>query len=630
MFLIIGAVMLLITAFLVHKFVPETVEDYTGSKVPLRHRGAIVNGGRVATVLASLGLLFSTSYVDINAGEVGVLKKIYGTQSLEGGQIIATKGEKGYQAEVIPPGFHIIPLVRVIYKVETFPEVDIPEGHYGVLEARDGRTLPQGEIMAPLWAVGDEQNMLNAQYFLESGRGYKGPQLSVLTPGKYRVNPYLFRVRYSTGDQTHIYDDKGYRTESGGIGPKKLDNTRVVHVQAGYVGVVRSNVLSDLNLDCRPQEKAVADTDGAISVPLVPNGCKGVWSQALKPGAYFMNTLAYDITDIDTRVQTWKYAGGYERRYIDLDVEEDGTITQNVRRVKVPELTTNADRAVFAKTENGWEVPIEMRVVVQVSPENAPIVVAAVGGLDQVEDRILTPAIRSIGRNVFGYDIETSDGAKRIEVLDLISNRTVIESMLERLVRVEGLKAGVGIKEVRMGEPVLPPELLVGFRIEEVAEKMRVATIKQKEFQTARIDTEKQKAEADRQDELMAAQIGAERAVQEAEQQRLVGVGAYNRAVEEAKAERARGEGIRDRLIAEAEGQRAQAGVLGQDLTAELKQLELILAMLKDNPELLDTVEKFVPQTLVTTGAGGEHNGSLTEALAVFGVLSKEQQEKKD
>ena len=62
-----------------------------------------------------------------------------------------------------------------------------------------------------------------------------------------------------------------------------------------------------------------------------------------------------------------------------------------------------------------------------VSPENAPIVVGAVGGLAEIENRILTPAIRSIVRNVTGSEIQLPDPddpggviTRPTSVLDLI------------------------------------------------------------------------------------------------------------------------------------------------------------------------------------------------------------------
>ena len=107
------------------------------------------------------------------------------------------------------------------------------------------------------------------------------------------------------------------------------------------------------------------------------------------------------VTDFDTRGQVLTYAGGYTRATISLTVNAAGDIEQNRTEEKVPENPDNADKAVFVKME-GWDVPLELRVIAQVSPEQAPCVVAGLGELKQVEDRVITPSIRAIVRDVAG------------------------------------------------------------------------------------------------------------------------------------------------------------------------------------------------------------------------------------
>jgi hypothetical protein len=53
----------------------------------------------------------------------------------------------------------------------------------------------------------------------------------------------------------------------------------------------------------------------------------------------------------------------------------------------------------------GWDMPLELRALMQIQPENAAVVVSSVGTLEDVEKRILTPAIRSIARNAAGDQI---------------------------------------------------------------------------------------------------------------------------------------------------------------------------------------------------------------------------------
>ena len=74
-----------------------------------------VRGGLL--VFGILGLL-SRSFMTVDSNEVGHLKRIYMADDLPSGQIIASNGEKGPQAEIIGPGFHLIPLVKILYDIE--------------------------------------------------------------------------------------------------------------------------------------------------------------------------------------------------------------------------------------------------------------------------------------------------------------------------------------------------------------------------------------------------------------------------------------------------------------------------------------------------------------------------------
>ncbi len=69
----------------------------------------------------------------------------------------------------------------------------------------------------------------------------------------------------------------------------------------------------------------------------------------MNPGKYYINQAAYTITLVDTRVQTWEYRGGFTRRRIDLNVDQEGRIKQREEseRVEVPK--DAADEAIFLK-----------------------------------------------------------------------------------------------------------------------------------------------------------------------------------------------------------------------------------------------------------------------------------------
>jgi hypothetical protein len=546
--------------------------------------GQVLGGSVFGVVLILLGLaaLSSTSFVLIAADRVGHLKRIYLADDLPPGRIIALTGQKGPQAEILGPGFHFRPLLNVLFDVEEREVVLVPEGYYGQITTLDGAPMPEGMFIAPIIADDKIAAMLDAQVYIEQG-GFRGPQETVLKPGSYRLNRYLFDVRV---DQ----------------------DTAATIIPTGQVGVVKSNVQQP-GLNCKEEmvrvSEAQHDSD-ALSVPLVPKGCIGLWKEPLLPGAYYLNRHAYDVTLVDTRVQTWEYRGGYRLRTIDLSIDQQGNLTQTENTVEVPMPDTAVDRAVKVKVE-GWDIPQELRVVAQISPENAPIVAGSVGGIDQIEHRILTPLIRSIVRNVAGSSIRIpkKEGDKIVSyetratrVLDFIENREAIEDTIEDQIKSESRKAGVEIKEIRLGEPAIPPEILVARIRQQLADQLGEAYKRETEAQKQRIETEQARATANEQPRLVESQI----AVQVAEQK---------------EAERAAlGRAERKYLEEIAQGQSAQANVLGQDRVAMLQALEKVLGSLERQPQLVALMGKLVPDTVVT-GSG------LEGAAAILGDAMK-------
>ena len=146
--------------------------------------------------------------------------------------------------------------------------------------------------------------MLDAEYFLTHG-GQRGPQTTILTPGNYRLNTYLWDLS--------IYN--------------------AVDVAEGFVGVVKSNVIDSVHFGnlvadkpASCQQKTVSTNasgeavaakeaksdEGKLTAILVPVGCIGIWEKALQPGRYYANEAAYKITMMSTRVQTWEFKGGYK------------------------------------------------------------------------------------------------------------------------------------------------------------------------------------------------------------------------------------------------------------------------------------------------------------------------------
>jgi len=573
--------------------------------IPARVGMLAIQGVRGLGAVVIVFAVLSTSYVNVGDGRFAQLFRQYGGGSLTGGKIVAIDGENGPQARVLRPGFHFELLVNLLYALdESKKEFEVPAGKVGILTAKDGEPLRPGQTFADPFLPEVGLAMLDAETFLRN-HGQRGPQLTVLPPSKYVINDYLWSV--------------------------ELKDTQ--DVNTGFVGVVKSNIWAAIDFGTLRASKpdkcevipAKDTTAGRLEAPIVPVGCVGVWQAALQPGKYYFNPDAFTIIPIDTRAQVWTYAGGYQRCEITLTVDSKGEIAQNRTCQQIPEdPKNNADKAVFVKME-GWDVPLELRVVAQVSPSEASCVVAGVGSLKEVEDRVLTPSIRAITRDVSGgtYEVDepkTDETGKPVldaegkpviqhvrrptKVTDLINQRPLIENEVERRIGPEAEKSCARIREVRLGEPAIPPELLVAVRREQLATQLTKAYIQEQQAQTKRIDSEKAKATADQQPTLVQAEI----AVQTSQQRALA-----------AKNE---GQGEKDKLVLISEGQRTQTEVLGQNATVQLQQYNILMDKLfgfaNAHPEVITSAfanaGKFVPNTYVA-GGGGVLDGILGKFL---------------
>lgn len=533
------------------------------------------NGLTILCLIIALFSAMATSYVVVDGNKVGHMARVYLARSIPSGRILAMPGEMGPQAEILMPGLQIRPFLTVLYKIEELDVLKVPENHYAILTAKDGRPLRDGQFIADPWSEDEYELYQDALYFmgydkkskgLSIPRGQKGPQLTVLTPGSYRLNHYLFTWTIE----------------------------RAVDIPAGFVGVVKSNVGNNYNGNPYiPQQvmnayMAEGYTEDRIystlAVPIVPKGYVGIWKDVLLPNAYYLNKMAYEVTIIDTRTQTWKYIGGYKRRWIDLTISQEGKIEQHVREEEISVPNDAADEAIVIRVED-WDVFLDSRVLVQVTPENAPYVVATVGGIQEVEDKIITPVYRSEVRNVVG--------ARDKKVLSLLYERKDLEGQVESDIMPEGLKAGVTISEVKFGDPLPPPELLIPGKRRQLATELTKTYMEEQSAQSQRILTESARAEADQQPKLMEAEIKKKAAELIKEEQKLLGEG------EEAKKK------------AVARGEKALLDVLGAERTFELAKLEKVLSAVIQSPDIVK-----IPNILVL----GDERGGFSGPAAILGA----------
>jgi uncharacterized membrane protein YqiK len=99
---------------------------------------------------------------EIGPNEVGIVTASVGTE-LPPGKVLADEGEKGRRRKILAPGRHR--LNPIAYKVEHKPRTVIRPGYVGFVTALVGNEMPKGQLLAK--------------------DGEKGPRAIVLTPGIY-------------------------------------------------------------------------------------------------------------------------------------------------------------------------------------------------------------------------------------------------------------------------------------------------------------------------------------------------------------------------------------------------------------------------------------------------------------
>ncbi len=362
--------------------------------------GAALKGAAAAfaLLLVIAGLLLSSA-VYVSADRVGIVSKNLFGASLKDGKIIAIDGEMGVQADVLPPGWHW-GYWPIVYSVDTVALTEVPSDQVGLIEAKDGLPQEPGQLFAPEFKQAEFQKMLDARYFLTDGRGRKGPQSSVLTPGKYRLNTQLFTIQM-------------------------VPQTEVAQ---GEVAVIKANFGAEPSIQ-------IKGDGGEGDIFLAKEGEMGVRARPLPPGKYPLNTRAFTIVEMWTTQMIAHYAGG-------TTSNPTSGAPQRSRGGTPRGGPESEEREITVRTSDGFTFPVDVRIEYLIRPENAPLVVARLGSdEDERFMNALNSAVRAIFRN----------NAEGVRALDYVQQRSHQESQSLEMLSDQMARFGVTITAVRIG-----------------------------------------------------------------------------------------------------------------------------------------------------------------------------------
>ena len=488
---------------------------------------------RLAALAFALVVMFTfftlASFRFVGEDSIGVVTKNIGWKSLPPGKIIATEGEKGPQATILPPGWH--PWYwPFIYNVDKGQVTKIPAGSVGLLNAKDGQPLPRNTAYAPEWEESAERQMAqDAEFFLEAGGGYKGPQTSVLKPGSYRINPGLF----------------------------ELEIVPAITIEKATVGVVKSNV----------GERATAEETEAQADSLrhlVARGERGIWREPLLEGQYYLNTKAYEITKVSTKLHIVLYTASQVARIGD----------------------DSGEREIMVRTSDGFTFPVDVRIEYEIQPEDAPLLVATVGDDQEGLRSVMNSAVRAIFRN----------NAEDVKALDYVKQRSHQESQSLAMLKTEMSKKGVTITAVRIGD--VGNEQTLGSLLKTQTDR-EIALQEQETFK------EQQRA-AEQKKQLTKTE-------QEAEEEKRLATAAYAVQIAEKDKEKqiiaasAEAEAVKIKADAQANAYKLIAEQIGSGNAALVELLKIV-------------GEKGISITprVMVVGQGGAHGGETTALIGTM------------
>jgi uncharacterized membrane protein YqiK len=543
-----------------------------------------------ATVIpqGKVGIIISADGDALDAGRL-LGKAITGHRNFQDAEnFVAAGGQKGPQVDLLTPGVYRILTQSTpidggtevkpgLFSVKLYDATVINENQIGLVEALDGAPLNPRDYVAESFEGHD--NFQDGHEFIGRG-GQRGPQKDILLPGTYYINPLLFKVIPETakevrpGEVAVVVSNVG-KDPSEDVRRQMAAKVRARMEREEQEQAEESAARLDVMDDTRDKDEIRADLlsgdpadrrldEGAHEAYVVPEGFRGIQETVVGPGRYYVNTLAITPIIIPTTNQTVEWTAGE---------------------------VANTFNPFEVISKDGFTMQLEVRVVFRVKPEDAPFMVAKIGGIERLIQNVMHPLIDSIFRNQ----------ASESSAMAYLQNRHEEQERAEARVRAHLLKYHVDVVNVLICHIHLPEELMKTQTEKILAEQRQNMFNAQREAEEKRIQLEKTKAHADNQKDLMAATVGVEIAGKRAEQRKAEADGEAHYILQTGKAE-----AEKVRLMGEAQGvaYHEQVNALGAQGVALVETLKVI-------------GEKGVRITpdVMASGTGGEAGGGIGTLL---------------
>jgi len=460
--------------------------------------------------------IMKVSVTEILPEEIGIMESIDG-RSIPKGRLLGDEidcnhfqdakmfldkgGMKGPQVAILRPGTYRIN--KYAFKITKAPVTEVPAENIGVVIANDGMPLPSGYIVAPrplAVPTSEYPNVRNCQYFQDgqaflSSAGYRGPQLDTLQPGRYYINPLLFKV----------------------------DLYGVAEVPPGYVAVLRSNVgmeLEKVQGSPIPTVGAVGPISPAkparqlvdISQPvhedsetllILDKNMRGIWKEPIAPGKYNINPLAFTAYLVPTSAVTIDWASGVDQRA--QHTAPDMAKMTGIKTSSEAYDEAGSDKATeFFKfsqlrvtSMDGFQLDVDVRMIIRIRPQNAAFIIARFGSVKNLIEQIVHPLIDSSFRNKAGEEKAINFIMSRTEL-----QRSALEKAQQQFEIYHVEAQNLLIAYIKVDQALLDTQTKREIALQQQAQYQQEALAQEK-----RIEVQAKAANADKQPEVVAAML---------------------------------------------------------------------------------------------------------------------------
>jgi hypothetical protein len=473
---------------------------------------------RIKTILAGLisllivvwGLWMAFKWtamrVYVDYGQALVVINKFGDE-LPGDRVVVPTNDnrfKGVQEDVRGPGRYFFNPIEYEYKL--VPLVQIPAGSPENWSFKKDGSLTNPAAAPQIGLVTLKQGKTPPEGVEVVGPGEKGIQKQVLTPGTYKINPFLYDVKL----------EPAVVVPPGSVG--------VVTRLSGDMGEAASATLTQIRASTSGPATQPGDAErftGPSRLVVGPTQ-RGILKDVLQPGIYYLNPRLMKVSVVTV---------GYDAITLDH--------------------STNTGIRFYSY--DGYQVEADFTVVWGRSPADAPNIVANIGSVEKVETNVIAPAMKAACQNEgakhtakeliqgstrskfqddLSRSLEQQVASRNIHVLLALIRNISIKDTTTGRDQTQGLLATIQRANIEIEKDLTNKQrtetATVAAQLEQALKQVDVAretVASESNVKVANImaDGQKQAAEIDAQRELDVAKIALQISLLEAQRRQILG-----------------------------------------------------------------------------------------------------------